>query len=164
MGRTRYITKISWRCPLCTRPTRLLIFFIVLAHWNNSRCVNMLRHSEHIICIPIQSVFTLTPYWQVLIYFIVSNILLEIAIVSWSVTLGYPCGIKQFSPLPLQHMPTLFFIWGNMEYFEGTGTVPSKISVGDTIILVHGKWDICYCLNHIAESEQNCMALYIIVF
>jgi hypothetical protein len=40
-------------------------------------------------------------------------------------------------------MPTLFFILGNMEYFEGTGTVPSKISVGDTIILVHGKWDVC---------------------
>jgi len=32
-------------------------------------------------------------------------------------------------------------IWGYREYVWGT------------IILVHGKWDMCYCLNHISESE-----------
>ena len=47
-----------------------------------------------------------------------------------------------------------------MEFFEGI-VIPSKISVKSVIILVYGKWDMCYCLNHITESEQNCVPLYI---
>ena len=35
-------------CMLCTRPTRLvgLLFYIVLAHWNNSSRVDMSLHSD----------------------------------------------------------------------------------------------------------------------
>ena len=43
--------------------------------------------------------------------------------------------------------------------FEGTCTPTSKISGRGTIILGHGKWDMCHCLNHITESEQYCVAL-----
>jgi hypothetical protein len=41
--------------------------------------------------------------------------------------------------------------------------VPSKTSVKGAMILVHGKWDMCYCFNHITDSEQNCVAFLIIV-
>jgi hypothetical protein len=32
--------------PLCTRPTRLNGFFIVLAHWNNSPWIDLLTHCD----------------------------------------------------------------------------------------------------------------------
>jgi hypothetical protein len=32
--------------PLCTKPTRLVGFFIVLAHWNNSLRIDMSPHSD----------------------------------------------------------------------------------------------------------------------
>jgi hypothetical protein len=35
-----------YSCPLCTRSTRLVGFFIVLAHWNNSPRVDMSLHSD----------------------------------------------------------------------------------------------------------------------
>ena len=38
-----HLTKCWW-WPLWTRPQRLI--FIVLAHWNNSSCVDMALHSE----------------------------------------------------------------------------------------------------------------------
>jgi hypothetical protein len=36
--------------------------YIVLAHWNNSLRIDMLSHSRHIILIPSQPVFVLSPY------------------------------------------------------------------------------------------------------
>jgi hypothetical protein len=33
-----------WWGPICTRPTRLVGFFIVLAHWNNSPSIDMSLH------------------------------------------------------------------------------------------------------------------------
>ena len=36
-----------WWDPLCSRPTRLLVFFfIVLAHWNNNASIEMSPHSD----------------------------------------------------------------------------------------------------------------------
>ena len=35
-----------WWGPLCTRPARLVWFFIVLDHWNNSPWIYMLHHSD----------------------------------------------------------------------------------------------------------------------
>jgi hypothetical protein len=46
--------KISWRCPLCTRPTRWIRFWILLAHRNNRHWVDM---SLYINLIPCQPVF-----------------------------------------------------------------------------------------------------------
>jgi hypothetical protein len=63
----------------------------------------------------------------------------------------------------MQHAHRFFFS------FEGTCTPTStilKISARGTTILVNGKWDMSYCLNHIIESEQYCevcVAFYIIV-
>jgi len=50
------------------------------------------------------------------------------------------------------HVPPPPPFRGYRKFLEGT-VVHSKISVKGTIILVHGKWDMCYCLNHITESE-----------
>jgi len=46
MAWTSYISMRSWWYPLATKPTRLLGFLIVLAHWNNSLLVDMLLHSD----------------------------------------------------------------------------------------------------------------------
>jgi len=35
-----------WWCSFCTRPTHLVGFFIVLAHWNNSPLVDNAFHSD----------------------------------------------------------------------------------------------------------------------
>ena len=35
-----------WWSPLCTRPTPLVWFFIVLAHWNNSTLIDMSLHAD----------------------------------------------------------------------------------------------------------------------
>jgi hypothetical protein len=37
---------MSWTwCPLCTRPTRLVEFLILLAHWNSIQCVDLMLHA-----------------------------------------------------------------------------------------------------------------------
>jgi hypothetical protein len=58
------------------------------------------------------------------------------------------------------HVPPPPPFWGYRKFFEGT-VVHSKISVKGTIILVHGKWDMCYCLNHITlyNSLMSCFML-----
>jgi hypothetical protein len=38
-----------WWCPFCSRPTRWVGFFIVLAHWNNSPWVDMSLHSDTLV-------------------------------------------------------------------------------------------------------------------
>ena len=45
MVRTSYIS-MRWWCLLCTRPTCLVGFLIVLAHWNNSPGVDMVLHYD----------------------------------------------------------------------------------------------------------------------
>ena len=45
MERTSNIL-IRWWCSLCTRPTFLIWFFIVLAQWNNSPRVNISLHLD----------------------------------------------------------------------------------------------------------------------
>ena len=46
MARTSLFSMEWWWGPLCTRPTHLVGFFIVLAHWNNSPRVDMSLHSD----------------------------------------------------------------------------------------------------------------------
>ena len=55
---------ISWRWwwgSLCTRPARFSCIFIVLAHWNNSTGDIHVAPLGHIILIPGQPVFALSP-------------------------------------------------------------------------------------------------------
>ena len=47
-----------WRCPLFTRPTRLVEIFIEQAHWNNSPQVENIAPPRHIILIPSQPVWS----------------------------------------------------------------------------------------------------------
>jgi hypothetical protein len=56
MTRTSLFSMRWWWGPLCTRPTHWVVFFIVLAHWNNS-----VAPLGHIILIPSQPVFALSP-------------------------------------------------------------------------------------------------------
>jgi hypothetical protein len=44
IGRTSKFSMRWWWGPLCTRPTCLVRFFIVLAHWNNSSRIDMSLH------------------------------------------------------------------------------------------------------------------------
>jgi hypothetical protein len=50
----------------CTRPTRLVCLFVVLAGWNNSPQIDMSSPLGHIIQIPSQPVFALSAYCCVL--------------------------------------------------------------------------------------------------
>jgi hypothetical protein len=62
MARTSYFSMRWWSGSLCTRPTCLVGFFIVLAHWNNSPEREMVPHSgTHYPQIPSQPVFALSP-------------------------------------------------------------------------------------------------------
>ena len=45
-GENKLILMRWWWGPLCTRPTPLVGFFIVLAHWNNSPRVDMSPHLD----------------------------------------------------------------------------------------------------------------------
>ena len=56
MTRISYILIRWWWCPLCTRPTSLVRFSIVLSHWNNRPHV---VPPKHIILIMCQSLFFL---------------------------------------------------------------------------------------------------------
>ena len=46
MARTIFVSMRWWRGLLCTRPTRLVGFFIEVAHWNNSTWVDLLPHLD----------------------------------------------------------------------------------------------------------------------
>jgi hypothetical protein len=49
MARTSLFSTRWWWGPLCSRPTRWVGFFIVLAHWNNSPRVDMSLHSDTLV-------------------------------------------------------------------------------------------------------------------
>jgi hypothetical protein len=48
-------------CQLCTRPTRIVGFFIVLAYWDNSLRIDILPYLDTLSPIPCQPVFALSP-------------------------------------------------------------------------------------------------------
>ena len=55
------------RCTISTRPTRLVGYFMVLLHWNNSPQGDMSLHSDTLYCMnPSQKVFVLSPLCCVL--------------------------------------------------------------------------------------------------
>ena len=56
----------SWWGSFCTRPTRLVYLFVVLAGWNNSPRIDMSPPLGNIIQIPSQPVFALSAYCCVL--------------------------------------------------------------------------------------------------
>jgi hypothetical protein len=48
MARTSYFAMRWWWGSFCNRQTRLIGFFLVLAHWNNSPQIDMSHHSDTI--------------------------------------------------------------------------------------------------------------------
>ena len=61
MARTSQFSMRWWWGPFCTRQTRLVWIFIVLAHWNNNPLIDISPRSGHIILILSQPVFALFP-------------------------------------------------------------------------------------------------------